>query len=100
MRTFLIVLFSLESLWSQPPARPTLKSPDVQSDGSVIFRFRAPNAKEVLLGREGTQRVAMTKDEDGVWTYKTDPLEPDYYGYSFVADGVALTDPNNSLIKP
>ena len=30
----------------------------------------------------------------------TEPLEPDYYGYTFVADGVSLIDPANTLMKP
>jgi enterochelin esterase-like enzyme len=83
----------------QPPAPPPL-SPEVHSDRTVTFRFRAPNAKEVFLSREGAQRVAMQKDEQGVWTVTTEPLEPDFYGYSFVADGVSYMDPVDPLMKP
>jgi len=79
--------------------KPVL-SPEVHADNSVTFRFRAPNVKEVLLAREGTERVPMQRAEDGVWSVTTDPLEPDYYGYSFVADGVSLIDPSNALMKP
>lgn len=42
----------------------------------------------------------MEKDEHGVWSITTPPLEPDLYGYSFVADGVSLLDPLNPLMKP
>jgi enterochelin esterase-like enzyme len=42
----------------------------------------------------------MQKDQQGVWSITTDPLEPDLYGYSFVADGVSLFDPSNPLTKP
>ena len=83
---------------TQPP--PPLVSPEVHSDNRVTFRFRAPNAKEVLLAREGAQPVPMQKDDQGVWSLTTDPLEPDFYGYSFDADGVLLIDPSNHLIKP
>lgn len=82
----------------QPPA--PIISPEVQSDNRVTFRFRAPNAGKVMLSREGSKPVEMTKDEQGVWTATIDPLEPDLYGYSFVADGVSLIDPSNPLIKP
>jgi enterochelin esterase family protein len=82
----------------QPP--PPLISPEVHPDRTVTFRFRAPNVKEVLLAREGAQRAPMQKDDNGIWTVTTDPLEPDYYGYSFVADGVSLMDPGTNLIKP
>jgi enterochelin esterase-like enzyme len=86
---------------AQPPqALPPVDSPEVHSDKTVTFRFRDPNAKEVLLAREGSQRVPMQKDEQGIWTVTTDPLEPDLYGYSFVADGVGLIDPSNPGMKP
>jgi enterochelin esterase family protein len=82
-------------------ARPKpIISPEVLPDHRVTFRFRAPNAKEVSLNLEGAKSVPMTKDEEGVWTVTTDPLEPDYYGYSFSADGVGLSDPNNWRMKP
>jgi enterochelin esterase-like enzyme len=81
------------------PAAPQV-SPEVHSDGSVTFRFRAPNAKAVQLAREGTEPQAMQKDAEGVWSLTTTPLAPDYYGYSFVADGVRLIDPSNPLLKP
>ena len=35
-----------------------------------------------------------------MWSVTTDPLEPDLYGYSFVADGVSLIDPANPAMKP
>src|SRR5690349_7278790 len=76
-----------------PAPPPPIVSPEVSAEHRVTFRFRAPNAKDVFLAREGAQRVAMTKDESGVWSVTTDALEPDMYGYSFVADGVSLIDP-------
>jgi enterochelin esterase-like enzyme len=86
---------------AQPPATPApVISPEVHADRTVTFRLRAPNAQEVLLGREGAQRVAMQKGSEGIWTYTTDALEPDFYGYSFVVDGVSLVDPSNSVLKP
>jgi enterochelin esterase family protein len=42
----------------------------------------------------------MQKDEHGLWSVNTAPLAPDYYGYSFVADGVRLIDPSNPSLKP
>jgi len=89
------------SLFQSPArAQQVVQSPEVLPDHRVTFRFRAPNAKEVLLAREGAARQPMLKDEAGVWSVTTGPLEPDYYGYSFVADGVGLLDPLNPLMKP
>jgi enterochelin esterase family protein len=90
--------------WAQAPQRtqspPPLISPQVHSDNRVTFRFRAPHAQEVLFARDGAEPVPMQKDEQGVWSITTDPLEPDFYSYSFVADGVHLLDPSNPLMKP
>jgi enterochelin esterase-like enzyme len=83
------------------PAPPVpVVSPEVHPDGSVTFRFRAPNAVDVKLAREGAEAQAMQKDEHGLWSVNTAPLAPDYYGYSFVADGVRLIDPSNPSLKP
>ena len=87
--------------FAQLPQRPQpVLSPEVHSDRRITFRLRAPNVKEVLFAREGVQPVPMQKDEQGVWSITTEPLEPDFYGYSFVADGVSLIDPSNPLMKP
>jgi enterochelin esterase-like enzyme len=81
---------------------PLLVSPEVHADGSVTFRFPAPYAKEVKLEREGAQPEAMQKDkpEDGLWNVTTAALAPDYYGYSFVADGAPSLDPSNPSLVP
>ena len=42
----------------------------------------------------------MMRDDAGVWSLTLGPLDPDLYGYYFIADGVFLMDPNNSSIKP
>jgi len=81
--------------------QPPLISPEVQADRRVTFRFRAPNAKEVSVSLEGmTKPLPMQKDDQDVWTVTTDPLSPDFYGYSIVADGVTLLDPSNYATKP
>ncbi len=86
---------------AQPPMPAPIKSPEVSADRRVTVRFRAPNAKEVMFSREGVPgRVPMTKDDQGVWSITTDSLEPDFYGYSIIVDGVSLIDPNNPLMKP
>lgn len=76
------------------------QSPKVHPDKRVTFRIEAPNAKEVFLALEGRQRQLMQKDDKGLWSITTEALEPDFYGYSFMADGVRLIDPANPLMKP
>ena len=97
-RSALFLLTACISVLAQRPQ--PIVSPEVHPDQSVTFRFRAPNAKEVVLDMEGGKKMPMQKDEQGVWSVTTDPLEPDYHSYSFVADGVALLDPSNSKIVP
>ena len=82
------------------PAPPPVQSPEVHADRRVTFRLRAPSAREVFVTREGAPRLAMQKDEQGVWSVTTEPLEPDFYGYSLVADGARLLDSSNPLMKP
>ena len=102
----LLALVLSAEAWGQPPSPPPppppppVRSPEVHADGRVTFRFRAPNAKQVSLTREGAAPQAMQRSEDGIWTVTVGPLEPDFYGYAFEADGVSLLDPVNPLLKP
>jgi enterochelin esterase family protein len=97
-RSVLYLLAACISALAQPPH--PIVSPEVQADRRITFRFRAPNAKEVVLDMEGGKHMPMQKDEHGVWSVTTDPLEPDYHSYSFVADGVGLSDPSNPAMVP
>lgn len=83
-----------------PQVLPQVTSPEVHADRSVTFRFRAPRAEQVWLELDGAPPQAMQKGDDGVWSITTAPLEPDFYGYTFLADGVRSIDPANSLLKP
>lgn len=92
--------FSAISVLAQQPAAPIV-SPEIQADHRVTFRFRDPNAQKVEVQLEGrTEHIPMQKEDSGVWSVTTDPLQPDFYGYSFVADSVVLIDPSNPLLKP
>lgn len=90
----LAALLSAFPTFAQPVA-----SPEVYADRTITFRLPAPNAKDVQLHCEGVKNSAMQKDDHGVWTFTTEPLEPDIYVYSFSVDGLHVIDPANSLIK-
>ena len=85
-----------------PQASPTpVVSPEVLADHRVTFRLRAPNAKEVTVEIDGGGKaLAMQKDGEGIWSATSEPLAPDYYGYSFAVDGVTMFDPSNSAAIP
>src|SRR5688572_13579574 len=61
--------------WSQN--RPRLVSPDVQSDGRVVFRLWAPEANGVQLSGDWMGRQPpppLAKGTDGVWTVTIEPM--------------------------
>jgi enterochelin esterase family protein len=100
MKTFFALLLSLTAAAYSQQALDIV-SPDVQPGGKVTFRFLDVNAKEVKLQLEGEPKpLDMTRDDAGVWNLTVGPLPPEIYGYSFIADGVLLMDPNNPVIKP
>jgi len=96
---FLIILAA--PLLAQQQQPPVVHSPEVESDGRIIFRLFAPNAHQVSVSIEGQAApFPMQKDEQGVWSVKSPALVPDIYGYSFSEDGTHIIDPANTKIKP
>jgi enterochelin esterase-like enzyme len=101
MKSQLLIFFLLASLATFAQQPPAIASPEVQSDGKVTFRLLEPGATEVKLQFEADPQPApMTRDDAGVWSLTLGPLDPDIYGYMFIADGVNLLDPSNPTIKP
>lgn len=79
-----------------------ITSPEINKDNSVTFRFMAPNAREVKISGDWMPAQGYTpgselmqKDDKGLWSFTTTPLESELYGYSFMVDGLKTTDPNN-----
>ena len=76
-----------------PPAWPATT---VNPDGSITFRLKYPTATKVAVATDALlQPLTMTLGSDGVWTATTSSLAPEYYGYTFVVDGVKILDPLN-----
>jgi para-nitrobenzyl esterase len=85
-----------------PTPNDTLVSTEIAEDRRVTFRIYAPKASDVLLTGdliEGYGRAPLERDEQGVWSVTLGPLAPDFYGYSFIVDGVKTIDPKNPVIK-
>jgi enterochelin esterase family protein len=99
MKSFIAFFALAAAVFAQDRPAPII-SPEVQSDGHVIFRLRAPQAHEVAVSGEWGPNGAMTKDAAGVWSVTIGPVKPDLYGYGFVVDGVRILDPANTAIKP
>ena len=97
-------LFALSShAQQQLGQRPRVKSPVVNQDGTVTFNFYDPSAQRVSVNGDfeeiRDQRLDMTKQENGVWTVTTAPLNPELYSYSFSVDGQRFVDPANSYVN-
>ena len=82
------------------PLSAQVVSPVVSPDRTVTFRLRAPNAKEVKVDGDWTKKpVGMAKDDRGIWSLTTEPLEPNLYGYFFIVDGTNIADPSNTFMR-
>ncbi len=61
--------------------RPNVKSPIINKDGSVTFNFFDPTAEKVSVTGDFEeirwQTLPMTRQENGVWTVTTQPLNPE-----------------------
>lgn len=76
-------------------------SPEYNADGSVTFRIQAPQAEQVMLDCQMlSERKAMEKSDDGVWSLTVKPEVPDIYPYCFIVDGMQVADAQNMYIFP
>jgi enterochelin esterase-like enzyme len=113
MRTYLAIMLSCVAIapgciaqTAQNPAPEqrtaprSIKSPEVLPDGRVVFNLRAPQANAVSVAGEFMKgSKPMVKDASGVWSFTTEPLAPEIYGYNFTIDGVRTIDPGNPELK-
>ncbi|WP_293871524.1 esterase [Spirosoma sp.] len=86
------------------PFGASVISPEVRDDRTVIFRLKAPEARQVmltggpiLLALSAKNPIPFKKETDSLWTLTVGPVKPDIYVYKFVIDGVTVPDPNNTL---
>jgi len=86
--------------WFEHRPLPPTATPQPHAKTGATFQLLAPNAKQVMFAREGAQTLSMTRNEIGVWSVTTEPLEPDFYVYWFEVDGVPMLDPSNPVVKP
>jgi enterochelin esterase-like enzyme len=101
--------FAQQALWGAAP----IISPEVKADHTVTFRIQAPAADSVQITGDflppakmktqwGVMDVPGTanlkKDDKGIWTFTSQPLESDLYSYTVIVDGFKTTDPSNVYI--
>ncbi len=83
-------------------ATVSMNAPTVNSDRTVTFSLKAPQAMDVKLNFQNqvgpspaANPIAMAKDANGVWSVTIGPLPPNWYGYGYILDGVNIPDPAN-----
>ena len=95
----LVTVWVLSWLTPTPLAAQPLRSPELQADGQVRFRCRAPTAARVRLIVPGRKPVPMAAvDDRGVFTV-TQSLPAGIHAYLFEVDGVRQLDLHNRWIQ-
>ncbi|WP_027711774.1 alpha/beta hydrolase [Dickeya chrysanthemi] len=76
----------------------------VNADNSITFRLFAPEAKAVSVVTGATPETwvahPMTKNDLGVWSWRSEPQRPNLYEYFFNVDGFRSIDTGSALPKP
>ncbi len=102
-KTLLLLFISTNIFAQQNVGTPasSVKSPIVNSDGSVTFHLNASHAGSVkVLGDwESGKTELMNKSADGIWEYTTSPLPSEMYTYRFDIDGIITVDPANPFVR-
>ena len=75
----------------------------MQADRRLTFRLYAPRAESVRLNAGDIPGIGagavLTKAENGVWTFTTEPVPSGAYRYTFVVDGVSIADPRSPAVS-
>jgi enterochelin esterase family protein len=109
--SFAAMLFSASYAQQALFGGQDIVSPQINGDNTVTFRLHGPQAvkveitgdflpaqkRQTPMGETDEAGVAeLTKNARGVWEFTTPKaLESELYSYSFIIDGVSVTDPNN-----
>jgi enterochelin esterase-like enzyme len=74
---------------------PGVEFPRIEADSRVTFHFKAPDAQKVQVSINN-KPFDMTKGDDGVWTYTSEPQPPGYHNYWMIVDGAIVLDPGTN----
>lgn len=89
-----------QNLWQ----KQDVVSPEIAPDGHVTLRLYAPNAERVevcgdMFDAYNSSSRDMTRCDNGVWEFTTEPLASEMYCYWFTIDGSGdVCDPANSYV--
>jgi enterochelin esterase-like enzyme len=101
MRRILPLMLTLAAIPAFAQNSTPLDSHEVNSNGSITFRYQNAAASKVTISTDATfDPLVMQRDSSGLWTVTTKPLPAGYYEYAFVVDGVTQLDPLNGSVNP
>lgn len=105
-----LLLLALTALGSHSPAQ-NVKPVTLNNNNSVTITVSFPEADEVYIKGNffpnksiiktpvgsfgGKKKAEMQKDDNGLWTYTTEPLPSELYTYSFIVDDEDTFDISN-----
>jgi enterochelin esterase-like enzyme len=76
---------------------PGQQYPQVNSEGRIRARIKAPQAQNVQLNVSG-KKFPMIMDTNGVWMGDSTPQDAGNHYYGLVVDGAEVPDPSGSFI--
>ena len=77
---------------------PPVQSPEIDRDGAVTFKVKAPDADTVRLIIDTRVDTLMRRGAKGTWSITLRDLEPDLYMYYYTIDGMKVLDNENAQV--
>ncbi len=94
---FIFLSFSYGQNGAAGFSMPSL-APVVQQGGTILFRLKAPAARQVSVKMDGAI-IPMQKNKGGIWSGTSGKLDPDIYIYTYLVDSLSMIDPSNPLMR-
>ena len=100
MKRQFIFLFALIAMAMTASAQgyfaPSVNSPEIAKDGSVTFKVKAADADTVRLIIDSRLDTLMKHTGNETWSITLRDLEPDFYMYHYIVDGMKVLDNENA----
>jgi enterochelin esterase-like enzyme len=87
-----------DGLWQKASTTHRLSQfPKIHKDGSVWFRFKAPQTAQSVKLHFYSKDYDMTKDTSGYWNFVLKNPQPGYQVYWMIVDGTVVQDPGSDM---
>lgn len=73
---------------------PGADYPRILPNNRIVFQIKAPEAKHVQVNLP-QGHYELQKDDEGIWSVTTPPIEPGFHYYAFRIDGAMVFDPGS-----